>query len=74
MYVIILVFFLVINIVENYLMIGDMKHCHGYLLLLITFYIDHVALFHIILSTVPEIVNNLCWTGCMGLRENIHFQ
>ena len=30
---------------------------HGYLLLLITSYIHHIALFHIILSTLPEIVN-----------------
>ena len=32
---------------------------HGYLLLLITSYIHHIALFHIILTTLPEIVNNL---------------
>ena len=32
---------------------------HGYLLLLITSYIHHIALFHIILSTLSEIVYNL---------------
>ena len=40
----------------------DWRHetqCNSYLLLLITFYIHHIALFHIILSTLPEIVNNL---------------
>ena len=40
----------------------DWRHetqCHGYLLLLITSYIHHIALFYIILSTLPEIVNSL---------------
>ena len=31
---------------------------HGYLLLLITSYIYHIALLHIILSTLTEIANN----------------
>ena len=40
----------------------DWRHetqCYGYLLLLITSYVQHIALFYIMLSTLPEIVNNL---------------
>ena len=43
----------------------DWRHetqCHGYQLLLITSYIHHIALFYIILSTLPEIVNNLLYS------------
>ena len=43
----------------------DWRHetlCHGYLLLLITSYIQYIALFYIILSTLPEIVNNLWYS------------